>query len=122
MNYPASILDPIKQYLEEKKVELVNRKKRLSQEDPFSDPDRLANNAAIDADAAEQFGHETAQAVGGEIDRKVAEIDNAIRRIQEGVYGSCTACGKMIDTDRLRVDPTAEYCVDCQRKKTTVVS
>jgi DnaK suppressor protein len=119
MNYPDEVLLPIKSFLLEKKGELEARKKRLVAEDPFSDPDnRLGNNAAIDADAAEQFGHETTVAMRDEIDRKLAEVDRALVRIESGKYGTCSGCGKMIDTDRLTVDPTAEYCVDCQSKKT----
>jgi len=119
MNYPDEILTPIKTFLEEKKAELTARKLRLVGEDPFSDPDaRLSNNAAVDADAAEQFDHENTIAMKDEVDRKLAATDRALERIQDGTYGNCTACNKMIDTDRLTVDPTAEYCVDCQRKKT----
>ncbi len=119
MNYPDDILNPIKTFLEEKKVELTERKLRLEKEDPFSDPDaRLSNNAAVDADAAEQFDHENTVAMQDEIGRKLAATERALERIAAGTYGNCTACGQMIDTDRLTVDPTAEYCVDCQRKKT----
>lgn len=117
MNYPNSVLDPIKTFLLAKKQELLDREERLKSEDPFADPDRLLNNAAVDADAAEQWGHETTTAMRDEIDRKLAEVDGALVRIDTGTYGSCTACGAMIDTDRLNIEPTAAYCVDCQRKK-----
>ena len=120
MIYPTDILMPIKTYLEAKRDELLARKKRLEHEDPFSDVDRLNNKAAVDADAAEQFGHETVTAMEDEIVRKLGEVNRAIERIEAGTYGNCTACGAMIDTDRLKVDPTAEYCVDCQRKKIVV--
>ena len=117
MIYPADILIPIKKYLEEKRDEVLARKKRLEEEDPFSDVDRLNNNAAVDADAAEQLGHDTVTAIEEENDRKLSELTRAIERINAGSYGTCTACAAMIDTDRLKVDPTVEYCVDCQRKK-----
>lgn len=121
MNYPNDVLAPIQQFLEAKREELTARKQRLMKEDPFSDPDnRLNNNAAIDADAAEQFGHETATAMRQEIDRKLAEVERAIDRVAAGTYGTCGGCGLMIDTDRLTVDPIAEFCVDCQRKKIVV--
>ncbi len=121
MNYPEDLLLPVKQFLETKKKELTERKERLLKEDPFSDPDtRLSNNAAVDADAAEQFDHENSAAMRGEIDRKLAEVDRALERVETGKYGTCTACGKMIDTDRLTVDPVAEYCVECQQKKTVL--
>ena len=117
MIYPVDILMPIRAYLEAKKTELMARKKRLELEDPFHDTDRLNNTGAVDAGAAEQFGHETVTAMEEEIKRKLNEVSGAIDRIDGGTYGNCSDCGSMIDTDRLKVDPTAEYCVDCQRKK-----
>lgn len=122
MNYPSDVLAPVQSFLESKRDELVARKQRLTLEDPFSDTDnRLSNNAAVDADAAEQFGHETATAMRDEIDRKLAEVERALDRVSAGTYGTCTGCGLMIDTDRLTVDPVVEFCVDCQRKKTVAV-
>lgn len=121
MNYPDEVLSPIKSFLVEKKKELESRKQRLMAEDPFSDPDnRLSNNAAVDADAMEQFGHETLVAMRDEIDRKLVEVEKALSRIESGDYGTCASCGTMIDTDRLTVDPTVEYCVSCKSKKTLV--
>lgn len=123
MNYPEDVLTPIKNFLVSKKQELEGRLQRLSAEDPFSDPDsRLANNAAVDADAVEQFGHETAVAMREEIERKLNETERALARVESGEYGTCAGCSKMIDTDRLTVDPTAEYCVSCQQKKTVVAA
>lgn len=118
MNYPGDLLLPVKTFLEEKKAELLSRLQRLTSEDPFGDPDnRMSNNAAVDADAVEQFGHETAVAMKEEINRKIAELDRALERIANGTYGTCTGCGSMIDTDRLTVDPSVEQCVSCQAKK-----
>lgn len=123
MNYPNDVLAPIKQFLEAKKKELEERRQRFAAEDPFSDPDsRLSNNAAVDADAAEQFGHETTVAMRDEVDRKLAEVERALARIDSGEYGTCAGCGQMIDTDRLTIDPTVEYCVSCQKNKTVVVA
>jgi RNA polymerase-binding transcription factor DksA len=118
MNYPGDVLLPVKTFLEEKKAELLNRLQRLTAEDPFGDPDnRMSNNAAVDADAIEQFGHETAVAMKEEISRKLAQVDRALERIAGKTYGTCTGCGSMIDTDRLTVDPSVEQCVTCQQKK-----
>jgi len=120
MNYPDEVLLPIKEFLLKKKQELEERLSRLSAEDPFNDPDsRLTNNAAVDADAAEQFDHETLSAMKEEVARKLDEVNRALARIESKEYGTCASCGSMIDTDRLTVDPTAEYCVTCQQKRST---
>ena len=44
----------------------------------------------------------------------VAEIDEALRRIDEGTYGQCERCGKPIDERRLEAMPTARYDAACQ--------
>ena len=44
----------------------------------------------------------------------VAEIDEALLRIDEGTYGQCERCGKPIDERRLEALPTARYDAACQ--------
>ena len=46
----------------------------------------------------------------------VYEIEQALRRISEGVFGICQACGKTIAAGRLRVLPYARLCVPCQEE------
>ena len=43
-------------------------------------------------------------------------IDEAIKRVGDGTYGSCLQCGKLIPKKRLKVLPYAETCIDCQKK------
>ena len=44
----------------------------------------------------------------------IEEIDDALRRIDDGTYGQCDVCGKPIDEERLKAMPTAKYDVACQ--------
>jgi DnaK suppressor protein len=44
----------------------------------------------------------------------VADIDQALMRIEEGAYGQCARCGKSIDERRLEALPTARYDAACQ--------
>jgi DnaK suppressor protein len=46
---------------------------------------------------------------------RVAELDDAIRRIDDGTYGSCTRCGDAIGAERLEALPQVRYCIRCQR-------
>jgi RNA polymerase-binding transcription factor DksA len=46
----------------------------------------------------------------------LAAIDDALRRIDEGTYGTCEACGKPIAPERLAAIPWARLCIDDQRK------
>jgi RNA polymerase-binding transcription factor len=42
------------------------------------------------------------------------EIDDALRRLDEGTYGICEQCRKPIDERRLEAIPTARYHAECQ--------
>ena len=44
----------------------------------------------------------------------IADIDQALLRIEEGTYGVCARCGKEIPERRLEAVPTARYDADCQ--------
>ncbi len=47
-------------------------------------------------------------------ERKIlAEIDEALRRIEEGTYGTCEGNGEPIPKARLNAIPWARYCVAC---------
>jgi RNA polymerase-binding transcription factor DksA len=37
--------------------------------------------------------------------------------VKLGKYGICEKCGKMIDTDRLAINPEATTCIDCEKDK-----
>jgi RNA polymerase-binding transcription factor DksA len=120
--FPKNVLVPIQNYLTSKEKQLKERKKSLQAEDPFSDPDRLNDNAAVDTEAAEQFGHERIEAIRREVDKALINVRKALTKIKLGKYGACEGCGKMIDTDRLAVDPTARFCMQCQKKKNAVIN
>lgn len=46
--------------------------------------------------------------------RMVADIDMALRRMDEGSYGVCVRCGSEIDEKRLEAMPTARFDAACQ--------
>jgi DnaK suppressor protein len=42
-------------------------------------------------------------------------IDEALKRMADGVYGLCLQCGKPISKNRLKALPYTELCIDCQK-------
>lgn len=117
VTFPAKVIAPIGHFLRREEERLLKRKKEISKADPFEDVRRLSDNAAPDADAAEQVGHERAKAMREQIDRKLIQIRKALTQIKIGKYGICEKCGQMIDTDRLMVMPEATVCIKCEKKK-----
>lgn len=44
---------------------------------------------------------------------RIAAIDQALARIEEGTHGVCERCGDPIPAARLEVRPAATHCVGC---------
>lgn len=116
IKFPSRVLKPLEIFLRQKEKKLKDQKKGLEKEDPYADVSRVNDNAAIDAEAAEEAGHERIFALKMEIDKALIEIRKALTRIKIGKYGTCERCRKMIDTDRLAIKPTATLCIECERK------
>ncbi|HEY8184807.1 MAG TPA: TraR/DksA family transcriptional regulator [Pyrinomonadaceae bacterium] len=57
---------------------------------------------------------EMALRLGERESKMIADIDQALMRIEEGSYGLCARCGKLIDERRLEALPTARYDAACQ--------
>ncbi len=45
--------------------------------------------------------------------RELDDIEAALRRIDEGSYGRCEACGGAMGLQRLRAIPEARFCLSC---------
>ena len=50
-------------------------------------------------------------------DRVVQEIDEALRRLDDGTYGTCAVCGEQIPEERLAAIPYATLCVRDKRAR-----
>lgn len=44
------------------------------------------------------------------------ELDDAMKRIDEGIFGVCEGCKSVISKTRLKVIPYARFCIKCQEK------
>ncbi|HOD18525.1 MAG TPA: TraR/DksA C4-type zinc finger protein [Candidatus Cloacimonadota bacterium] len=48
---------------------------------------------------------------------KIRLLNEALRRIEDGIYGICEICGEPIPESRLEVIPYARYCIECKAKE-----
>lgn len=101
--------------LKERQKNLVQIEE-LKRDDPFSDPDHASDNAAVDTDVREQVGHDTIEAQINDLEKRIAQIDVALRKIVKNQYGKCEKCGNPIPQARLRLIPEAAFCIACEKK------
>ena len=45
------------------------------------------------------------------------QIDDALKRLEEGAFGVCAECQQPITMSRLKAVPYASLCIECQRAK-----
>lgn len=45
------------------------------------------------------------------------ELDDALKKIEDGAFGICEECKSLITKTRLKAVPDARLCVKCQEKK-----
>jgi len=83
--------------------------------------DETGEDAAYDnhlADTAtETYDRELDYTLEENSEHVLAEIDAALKRIEDGTYGICTNRGEQIPLERLEARPYATLCIDCQREQ-----
>ena len=66
--------------------------------------------------ATATLGREIDYTLGENSGQVLAAIDAALKRMDEGTYGTCVSCAEQIRYERLEATPWASLCIDCKRK------
>jgi DnaK suppressor protein len=66
--------------------------------------------------ATATLGREIDYTLGENSGQVLSEIDAALKRIEDGTYGTCTNCRQEIPRGRLEAQPWASLCIDCKRR------
>jgi DnaK suppressor protein len=93
-------------------IELVNHTE--SQSDETGDLS-IGKDDHIADSASETFMRELDEGLEENAERLLGEIEAALRRLEEGTYGTCAVCGRPIDAERLQAVPYATLCIDDKR-------
>ncbi len=64
----------------------------------------------------ETFSDELDEGMEEDLRASLDEVEEALRRVDEGTYGLCVDCGEPIPDKRLAALPASARCMDCQRK------
>jgi DnaK suppressor protein len=104
---------------------LLEERKRV---DSAIDYMRGENPRSDDDGTESHFDNHLAEAASTTLDEEIddtleensehvlAEIDQALARIDAGTYGICVSCGREIQLERLEAIPYATQCIDCKRR------
>ena len=93
----------------------------LHEENPGSIGDETGEDAVYDNHLADTatvtYDRELDYTLEENSEHVLAEIDAALKRIDDGTYGTCTNCGNEIPSERLEARPWATLCIDCKRQR-----
>jgi len=77
-------------------------------------PDQTAAVRDIEEQSVNDFVQEVDFALMQMKSDTLSKIDEALQRLDQGVYGVCSDCSREIGAPRLRALPFADRCRDCQ--------
>jgi len=70
------------------------------------------------ADAGtETFEREKDMSILSGVEAELADVEWALRRLADGSYGTCQACGRSIGAARLDARPATRFCIEDQSRK-----
>jgi RNA polymerase-binding protein DksA len=101
----------IKRKLEKQRANLLaflNRKQPLTTAVDVSNPGK-ADHAVISRNKNREI------LLVDHIQGQLADVDQALKRLETGTYGICANCREKIQPERLEIMPTAVLCIECQR-------
>ena len=96
--------------LVEKELETVGRRNPDNAADwePVATAEEIPAERDEVADKLESF--EENVAIVRQLESRLGEINVALNKIKNGTYGTCSVCGKEIETERLEANPAATTC------------
>ena len=96
--------------LEEIRFSIVGevQEKYKSKKDHLNEP-----VADIAEDAVQSYDRQLVMGLGEQELLKLRLVEEAITKVDDGQYGVCLECERLIPEKRLTVIPFASHCVDC---------
>lgn len=100
-------LDALATSLRREIVDSASAAAPVDLDDPIG---RLARMDAIAQQSVADAGRQRAM-------QRLAQVESARQRVDDGDWGCCVACGEDIDPRRLAARPEVPWCVPCQQAR-----
>ncbi|PIQ83321.1 MAG: hypothetical protein COV75_08140 [Candidatus Omnitrophica bacterium CG11_big_fil_rev_8_21_14_0_20_63_9] len=114
-------LKQFRQLLITERAKLAGEIKNIAQETSKSPREASGDLSAYTvhmADmAADTYERELSMNIVSSEQELLYQIDDALKRLDEGSFGVCQQCNEPITMSRLKAVPYASHCITCQRAK-----
>jgi len=114
-------LKQFRQLLITERVKLASEIKSIAQEASKSPREASGDLSAYTihmADmAADTYERELSMNIVSSEQEILYQIDDALKRLDDGSFGICQQCNQPITMSRLKAVPYASLCINCQRAK-----
>jgi RNA polymerase-binding protein DksA len=110
--------DTLRKRLEERRAEIEDDMSYMAAEMRSIGVDQDEENGSLGNHIADD-GSNVAEAerivtVSEDLQQILVQVNGALERMNNGNYGVCQRCGKLISKERLEAFPYVAYCIDCQ--------
>jgi RNA polymerase-binding transcription factor DksA len=106
---------------ERARIEALVREREAEGITTEAESEQLSELASYDQHQAdlgtETFEREKDFSLLEQLEAELEELDRALRKVDEGTYGRCEACGKEIPAERLEAMPGTRFCVEDQARR-----
>lgn len=110
----ADVITEIKNFLEKEHNLLEQRLQNAAQ----SGEPLLEEKEDIDASVQLMAEASVQKTVDINLEKQLRDIKKALKRIEDGIYGTCKYCDQDIFEGRLKARPTSTSCVSCKKTLT----
>jgi DnaK suppressor protein len=118
MTLDAAVLSGLKEALLKEKSELEENLNRIAKPiDNKGDYATSFEDIGTDRDdnATEVEQYTDNLSIENTLEKRLKDINDALTRMENGTYGTCSDCNEEIEIDRLRANPAARRCVTCKK-------
>ncbi|HOX54420.1 MAG: TraR/DksA family transcriptional regulator [Candidatus Omnitrophica bacterium] len=109
-----------KKILTDLRDEIIDQIKHISEDTKKSQRDASGDISGYSfhmADVAtDTYDREFSLGLASNDRQLLYDIDDAIKKLEDGKFGSCEECGKPITKSRLKAIPYTKLCLGCQKK------
>ena len=106
----SKTIERVRRDLQWMRGQLVQRQRRIREDTAH----RREPLSADSGDRAQEVENdEVLERLDCSTTRLIDEYQHAIKRIDQGRYGTCESCGLSIERERLDIVPQATRCVEC---------